>query len=290
MGIRIILLLFTVCLLPQGVFADGLLYIAPTYSYNSQQINLSGETWSYGGGDAGIINSDSGKVMVSPGKKYTHSIPGGNRIKNTAITTLALGVDLRSKLDLPLRFELAGTFPYTVDLSYDEVYGEYGSGNDTEIPLTENFGAQQFFQIQYYSIILNAYFDLHNSTPFTPYMGVGIGATHYSVKHSAEVSIEYKEAATTQDVNIGSLARPEKFENNPAGWLLSYNLTAGVAYKFTDSVILDLSYRYTGMEDIHLGPSASGPYSAKTPLVLETSGQTISSHNHRLTLGMRFIL
>jgi opacity protein-like surface antigen len=253
-------------------------------------MNLSGETWSYGGGDAGIINPESGRVIVSPGRNYTHDAPGGNATRSSDSAALALGFDLIDKFGLPLRFEAEGMFPNTVNINYDEAYGEYGSGSNTESPRTENFGAQQFLQVQYFSFMLNGYFDLYNSTPFVPYAGAGIGAAHYSAKLSTEVSIEYREATTAPGINVGSAARPEKFEKSPDGWLLSLSLTAGVAFKLTDSVIVDLAYRYVYTENIRFEPSANGHYSARTPLILETSGQKLSSDNHQLVLSMRFIL
>lgn len=290
MAIRISLFILTACLLSSGAFADDSFYISARYAHNRQSMNLSGETWGYGGGDAGIINPGSGRVIVSPGMSYTHNALGGNETSSSNSAALALGFDLIDKFGLPLRFEVEGMFPNTVNVNYDEVYGEYGSGNNTEIPRTENFGARQLLRAKYFSFMLNGYFDLYNSTPFVPYLGAGIGAAHYSAKLSTEVSIEYREETTAPGINVGSAARPEKFEKSPDGWLLSLSLTAGVAYKLTDSVIADLAYRYAYTEDIRFESSANGPYSARSPLILETSGQKLSSDNHQLILSMRFIL
>jgi opacity protein-like surface antigen len=266
------------------------IYVSAGYSRNWQSMNLPGETWSYGGGEAGIINPESGRVIVSPGKNFTHDAPGGAQTNASNRAALALGIDLKSRFNLPFRFEMEGTFQDVAYVNYGSVYGEYGSGNDTEIPRTENFGAQQSLQMKYFSLMLNGYFDLHNRTPFVPYVGVGVGSMHYSAKLTTEISIEYKEQLTTPGLNIGFADRPEQFEKSIDGWLFSMGLTAGVSYKFSPAVVVDLAYRYTYIDDISFEPSANGPYSDKIPLILETSGQTLSLGSNQLILGMRFIL
>jgi opacity protein-like surface antigen len=286
MAIKALLFVLTICLC---AYAEDSFYISARYAHDWRNMNLSGEKWSYGGGAAGVT-SPSGNILVSPGMSYTHDVPGGSETNEINSAALALGVDLTRKFNLPLRFEVEGSFPATINISYDEVYGEFGSGNNTEIPRIENFGAQQFLQIQYFSFMLNGYFDLHNSTPFVPYAGVGIGAARYSAELSTEVSIEYREETARPGINVGSAARPKKFEKTPDGWLLSLSLTAGVAYKFTDSVTVEAAYRYIYIEDINFKPSINGAYSENAPLIIETTEQKLSSGIHQFILGMRFVL
>lgn len=72
------------------------------------------------------------------------------------------------------------------------------------------------------SVMLNVFYDFDTGTKFTPYIGGGIGIAHLKVKIRTDEG------------------KVSKSDNS-----FAYQLGAGVAYAVTDSVALDLSYRYT---------------------------------------------
>ena len=70
--------------------------------------------------------------------------------------------------------------------------------------------------------MLNVFYDFDTGTKFTPYIGGGIGIAHLKVKIRTDEG------------------KVSKSDNS-----FAYQLGAGVAYAVTDSIALDLSYRYT---------------------------------------------
>lgn len=75
------------------------------------------------------------------------------------------------------------------------------------------------------SIFLNAYYDFHNSSKFTPYIGAGIGYTRMETSFGI--------------VNEDMASLYKKKKNN-----LSWNAGFGVSYAVSDTSSVDLGYRY----------------------------------------------
>jgi len=73
------------------------------------------------------------------------------------------------------------------------------------------------------SLMVNGYYDFKNTSKFTPYVGVGIGATRVKNK---QTEIEYNDSVSSTDTHF------------------TWSAGVGVAYNVTDNVALDLSYKY----------------------------------------------
>jgi outer membrane autotransporter protein len=93
----------------------------------------------------------------------------------------------------------------------------------------------------------NGYFDINTSTDFTPYIGAGLGMVYRDANYTAP----YGGVTHTED---------------DQSWNLAWTLGAGVAYHVTDTMALDLGYRY-----VDLGGSDHLDYTA-----------------HEIVLGVRF--
>jgi len=120
---------------------------------------------------------------------------------NQASLGLAVGYDFKRAYDLPLRLE------------YEYVWrGKKELVNNADEK--GKFGAQSSF--------VNAYFDIYNPSPVTPYIGAGLGFAVVSVEYEVPGYFSYSETKANFAWNIG----------------------AGVAWKISDSVALDLGYRY----------------------------------------------
>lgn len=126
---------------------------------------------------------------------------------------VALGYDFDVAFDVPIRAELEWNMHSQSEK--DHTYTIAGIGN-TDV--TNNIGIQ--------SVFLNAYFDLHNSSKFTPYVGAGVGVSFVDVEATLNGGIDYtiEEKTTTN---------------------FAWNVGVGVAYAFTSNLSLDLSYRYS---------------------------------------------
>jgi len=107
------------------------------------------------------------------------------------------------------------------------------------------------------TLFINAYYDfnLGKSSAFTPYVGFGLGL--------AFVDVDLKLFST----KVG----------NASGTNFAWNIGAGVAYTFTDSVPLsiDLGYRFAGLGN---GPTYSG----------HGGGSGDSLYMHQVMLGLRY--
>ena len=124
-----------------------------------------------------------------------------------AVLGLALGYDFQPDQEIPLRAE----FEYAWR-GKREKFNEDG--------IKGKAGAQSFFA--------NGYFDIHNDTPITPYIGGGLGL-----------------AIVSGEISRGRTALG-KTENS-----FAWNVGTGAAWKISDgawendySVTMDLGYRY----------------------------------------------
>ncbi|MFB2553453.1 outer membrane protein [Ciceribacter sp. sgz301302] len=108
-------------------------------------------------------------------------------------------------------------------------------------------------------LMANAYADLGTVAGFTPYAGLGLGATRLDWS-----------GMTTQ----GGL----RSENKASDWRVTYALTAGVAYDVTERLTLDVNYRYSNI--------AGGTF-LKNGLY---EGKDDGLSRHEIRAGLRFNL
>ncbi|OTG87177.1 hypothetical protein B9T31_06100 [Acinetobacter sp. ANC 4558] len=73
------------------------------------------------------------------------------------------------------------------------------------------------------SLMVNGYYDFKNTSKFTPYVGLGIGATRVKNKQT-EISVN--DSVSSTDTHF------------------TWSAGVGIAYNVTDNVALDLSYKY----------------------------------------------
>jgi opacity protein-like surface antigen len=101
-------------------------------------------------------------------------------------------------------------------------------------------GAPGYYQarIDSITVLANAYLDLGTWWGLTPYVGAGIGGSNIRVPEYANPVIS---------------ASGGQVENSTR-WNLSWAFMAGVSYRFTPKLLLDVGYRY-----LHLGDARSGP-------------------------------
>ncbi len=106
------------------------------------------------------------------------------------------------------------------------------------------------------TLLLSAYYDFHNATAFTPYVGAGLGMAFNYLGGDLH---EYGGASGSVDDRTTNFA---------------WHVGAGVAYNFTDNMAVDLSYRYLdlGYTEVSMGGNTVG----------------IRPYNHEVGLGLRF--
>ncbi|WP_319410141.1 outer membrane beta-barrel protein [uncultured Desulfosarcina sp.] len=89
------------------------------------------------------------------------------------------------------------------------------------------------------AFMLNGYLDMENRTPFTPYLGAGIG---YNFVEDNGTAV-YGGSTTVRYDDSDSVA--------------AYQLTAGIAWDVTKTFVLDLSYKYLYSDDIEVAGTSN---------------------------------
>lgn len=143
---------------------------------------------------------------------------------------------------------LEAEFNYLVT-KVDSITGHFG--NDTSAS----------GQDLYYGFMLNALADLHNSTPFTPFVGVGLGGVY-----------------AQHDVRFTPVAGSPPLRSDNGKWVLGYQLMAGVGWEFTPGMHLEVMYRFFGIAE--RSHSQSGGQVASADLD--------ANQMHLFLLGLRF--
>ena len=103
-------------------------------------------------------------------------------------------------------------------------------------------------------LMLNAYYDIKTSTPFTPFIGAGLGVAKVSVKDLKVAGIT---VADDDDV------------------VFAYQLIAGVGYSVSNAVTVDLAYKYFATAD---------------PSFEDVTGSAFDAeyHSHNIMVGLRY--
>ena len=135
---------------------------------------------------------------------------------------LAIGYDFNGGYSYPVRLELEVAMREKVN--YSEKFANAFSD-----------WAKMDYEIDVATLFANIYFDFHNKTDFTPYIGGGMGAAR--LKASTKFS-------TNGSSYLASMYRDMGFDKSETTWNFAWNVGAGVAYTMTESISLDLGYRY----------------------------------------------
>lgn len=79
------------------------------------------------------------------------------------------------------------------------------------------------------TLFANAYWDFHNSSKFTPYIGGGLGMGF--INSNYDIHGRNGESMSASSMNT----------------VFAWNVGAGCSYAFTENVSADLAYRYVGL-------------------------------------------
>jgi len=149
-------------------------------------------------------------------------------------------------MDIPVRTELE--YMYHTPIEYEYTNSSNSTSFKNEITIQ--------------TVFVNAAWDWHNNTDFIPYITAGAGV--------AIIDEDY--SSTGMDLSSSSDTTTN----------FAYNVGAGVAWKMTDSWLLDLSYRYEDYGD------TSDSVTGSSQNLSETFDKVKDLRSHNAILGIRY--
>ena len=151
----------------------------------------------------GNVSTSKGANLFDTGEYSQNTVGGGAFV----------GYDFYPANDIPLRTEIEYAIRTNSETDWD---GKHG----LDATLKGRWNLQTLF--------LNLYWDFHNDTAFTPYIGGGLGMGFVESRYKVE-GLGYSGSST--DYNT----------------VFAWNAGAGVSYAFTDNISADLAYRFVGL-------------------------------------------
>lgn len=133
--------------------------------------------------------------------------------QNTVGGGVFVGYDFYPAYQVPLRTEIEYAIRTHANTSWNDIYGVGAT-------VQGEWGLQTLF--------LNAYWDFHNDSAFTPYIGAGVGLGFLSSKYEYEAFGFSKSTTDLQTV-------------------FAWNAGVGCSYAITDNLSADLAYRFVGL-------------------------------------------
>ena len=136
--------------------------------------------------------------------------------------------------------------------------------NGVEVQGFEGFPSILVNELRTQSLMLNGYYDFKNKSKFTPYLSAGVGVSRIENK----VSINPEFFGFSENITTDT--------NNNFTWTAG----AGIAYKVTENVALDLAYRYVDAGETDVSQSFEG-----IGIKLKNTADLVS---HDYSLGVRY--
>ena len=166
-------------------------------------------------------------VYISPKIMWTHlqhdsiGLFGSSRelTDNIIGGALAAGYDFHGGYSYPIRLELE------VGMHDKVKYSEKPTGQTN---------AKIGYEIDVATLFANIYFDYHNKTDLTPYIGGGLGMARLKATTKLSGFSPY----------LAPMLKDDGFGKSETTWNFAWNVGVGVAYTMTESISLDLGYRY----------------------------------------------
>lgn len=127
----------------------------------------------------------------------------------------------------------------------------------------------------------NAYVDLGTWYGFTPYVGAGVGAARITITGFRDDGLIYQSCA------IGSCAFPSTaYAEDASKWNFAWAVHAGLTYKVTQAMSIDLGYRYIDLGNATTGATRAfdGSFSNGGPFTFN------HIYSHDVKLGVRWML
>lgn len=177
-----------------------------------------------------------------------------NYTQNTIGGGIFVGWDFYPQNQIPLRAELEYAIRTNSSTEWD-LKSSIGQGI-IDGNCTSKWNLQTLF--------INGYYDFHNSTSFTPYIGAGLGIAFINSMYDVEINIPG--SGSTSD-NTGE-----------ANTVFAWNAGIGCSYAIAENISADLAYRFIGLGYTETEKSLAG----------QNFKVGIAPYANEFSLGIRF--
>ncbi len=201
-----------------------------------------------------MIDDFNGQATFKEFETTSGVYKGKDSTDNTYGGGVAAGYDFGAYSEYPIRLELeylyrgriTGDYPTQVTML--DSSGQY---------MTSSYSMSATIQ----TVMLNAMLDFPTDTAFTPYIQAGLGGAYVNarVRSTFDGAIDHPsksyytdQAATTADNRYGVT---HSYKGEQSDWNLAWNAGGGFAYQLTDTMALDLGYRYSSFGKADFGSS-----------------------------------
>lgn len=165
-----------------------------------------------------FIDSIQSTGQISKSNEIGAYFDVGDYTQNTIGGGIFFGYDFYPKQQIPVRAEIE----YAIRTNSTTTWGLTDAAKDNNISGSVDLKGQWNLQ----TLFLNMYWDFHNESAFTPYLGAGLGMGF--IKSKYELSLDGLASNSYNDMQT----------------VFAWNVGAGVAYAITDNLSADLAYRF----------------------------------------------
>ena len=212
-------------------------------------------------GDIGFSNQRVKNVSINDPTLVV--VPGSDREVNTFDTGGIFGVGVGYQFNNWFRADITGQYRGNANFKGIELFNS-PIGGGASIPGVDNYNASKSELL----FLANVYADLGTWWCVTPFIGAGIGTSRVTISNFTDLNIPNNGVA---------------YANSGSKWNFAWAAHAGLAYKVSPNLTLELAYSYVDLGSGATGGSATfvGPL---TPYVFNFKDIT----SQDLTLGVRW--
>lgn len=209
---------------------------------------IAEETGFYLRGDLGVANTNASNLNSTYRDGNTLASLGTVEGPVSVGDPFLLGLGVGYQFNAWLRADITGEYRNNINYRASSTY-QWGSPGNSPCDPTSGIWCGDAYtgQVKTGLFLANGYVDIGSWGGFTPYVGGGVGLAAYQVS-----------GLTDNSLYPGGFG----FANNYNGTNFAWALTTGVAYRFSSTLLLDVSYRYVNMGAFNTGVIACNDHTS----------------------------
>lgn len=227
-------------------------------------------------GDIGVAANTIGDFGVFDGAQRLGSAQGFELRSKSFSETVSIGIGAGYQFNSWFRVDVTGEFRGGGRLrGYDYVAFASGGGTTHQ---TNNYQGD----VRSWAMMANFYVDLGTYCTFgclTPYLGAGVGFAHHTVSGFSDTSTGFNTV-------LGATGSLGSYAVTSSKTTFAWALMAGVGYRVSERLSLELGYRYLNMGSLPVLSLINND-----PTVIENRSVRVRNVSaHEIRLGMRWML